>query len=96
MKKTLLIVGTIGLAAISYAQPKNRTSAIMSLKNNYPVKAKGYIDKAIVHEKTKEDAKTWFYYAQIYSALMMSKDEKAKEFKEEAPEKAILGLKNAE
>jgi len=95
MKRTLLVAGTIGLAAISYAQPKNRTSAIMALKNNYPIKAKGYIDKAIEHEKTKEDAKTWFYYAQIYSALMMSTDEKAKEFKEEAPEKAMLGLKNA-
>lgn len=94
MKKIVLFSGLLFLSSITFSQNNNRTSAIMALKNGYVSKAKGYIDKAVVHEKTKEDAKTWFYYAQIYGAIAMSKEEDLQEFKESAPEEALKGLRN--
>lgn len=95
MKKSLIALGLITITGATYAQKKNRTSAIMALKNGYVAKAKGYIDKAIVHEKTKEDPKTWFYYAQIHGALAGSQDEKLAKFdKEEAAESMLTGLRN--
>lgn len=95
MKKTIFITSFLLLGGIILAQPNNRTSAIMALNNGYVAKAKGYIDKAIVHEKTMEDAKTWFYYAQIYTQIAVSKEEELKEFQATAPEEALKGLKNA-
>lgn len=94
MKKTFLFVGLFAFALTAQGQNSNRTSAFMSLKNGNVFKAKGYIDKAIVHEKTKEDAKTWLYYAQIYGAIISSDDERLGEFKTKAPEELLNGLKN--
>lgn len=94
MKKTVLILGLVMLTGASFSQKKNRTSAIMALKNGYVLKAKNYIDKAVVHEETKEDPKTWLYYFQIYASVMASDDKDLAEFKESALGNILTGLKN--
>jgi Flp pilus assembly protein TadD len=94
MKKKVLILGLVMIAGASYSQKKNRTSAIMAMKNGYTLKAKNYIDKAVVHEDTKEDPKTWYYYFQIYSGVMASTDEKLADFKESSLDNILTGLRN--
>ena len=72
MKKNLLILTIFAIATtVSFSQKKNLTSAIMIAKAKKPnfVKAKSYIDKATIHENTKEDAKTWLWRANIYAGL---------------------------
>jgi tetratricopeptide (TPR) repeat protein len=94
MKKTVLILGLVILTGASYSQKKNRTSAIMAMKNGYTLKAKNYIDKAVSHEDTKEDPKTWYNYSKIYLDVMISDDEKLAEFKESSLKNILTGLKN--
>lgn len=78
MKKKLILLGLIAAtASTGMAQKKNVTSAIMKDKNGYSVAAKPYIDKAIEHPETKDDAKTWYYKAVIYAHIGESKKEDA-------------------
>jgi|TARA_B110000967_G_scaffold22473_1_gene20760 tetratricopeptide (TPR) repeat protein len=84
MKKNLLILTIFAIATtVSFSQKKNLTSAIMIAKAKKPnfVKAKSYIDKATIHENTKEDAKTWLWRANIYAGLSNSKSAAAKELR---------------
>ncbi|MGB1039656.1 MAG: tetratricopeptide repeat protein [Flavobacteriales bacterium] len=78
MKKNLILL-TLALATATagMAQKKNVTSAIMLAKKGKYVKAKPYIDKAIKNEKTKGEAKTWNWKAQIYAGIMGSKKKEA-------------------
>ena len=66
---------------VSFSQKKNVTSAIMLAKKNKFVKAQSYIDKATIHEDTKENAKTWIWRANIYAGLIGSKSDAAKELR---------------
>lgn len=82
MKKNLLVLTLFAVATtVSFSQKKNVTSAIMLAKSKKPnfVKAKSYIDKAVMHEDTKNSAKTWMWKANIYAGLAGSKTEAAKE-----------------
>lgn len=74
MKKIILTL-IVGLMAMSlFAQKSERTSAFMYNKNGQYDKAREAIDKAVEHEKTKEDAKTWMYRGIIYLNLVFSDD----------------------
>jgi len=74
MKKLLLILTILVIASTGMAQKSERTNAFMYNKNAQYDKAKEAIDKAIVHPKTVDDAKTWMYRGIIYLNLVFSDD----------------------
>lgn len=79
MKKIALFSALLSLCIAAGAQTLNVQSAMSDLKRGYIKKAKEAIDKACVHEDTKDDAKTWYYAGLIYSQIgEQSKDPKSK------------------
>jgi Flp pilus assembly protein TadD len=75
MKKQLL---ALGLLFASFAQAQNDavTNAFFFNKDGELDKAKEEIDKAAVHEKTKEKAKTWYFRGLIYEGILGTKNPK--------------------
>jgi tetratricopeptide (TPR) repeat protein len=73
------------------AQKSTRTSAYNYLKKGELAKAKEYIDKAVAHEKTMNDAKTWFYYGNTYVQIATTEDEAFKNLDPDPLEKAYQG-----
>jgi len=69
MKKIALFSALLTLTFATFAQNLNVQSAMSDLKRGYLNKAKAAIDKACVHEDTKDDAKTWYYAGLIYSQI---------------------------
>jgi tetratricopeptide (TPR) repeat protein len=69
MKKIALFTALFLVGLAASAQRLNVQSAMSDLKRGYLNKAKGYIDKACVHEDTKDDAQTWYYAGLIYSMI---------------------------
>lgn len=74
MKKIILTLVVALMAVSLFAQKSERTSAFMYNKNGQYDKAREAIDKAIEHEKTKEDPKTWMYRGLIYLNIVFSDD----------------------
>jgi len=76
MKKLLVsfLFCSAGFAAV--AQRGKVNSAEDALKNQDLAKAKADIDEALQHEKTKDDAKTWFVKGKVLEA-MATKDKSA-------------------
>jgi tetratricopeptide (TPR) repeat protein len=72
MKKIMLLVGLSMLLSFSFAQKFERTSAYNYNRDGKLDKAKESIDKAIVNEKTMNDAKTWLYKGMIYYNIAQS------------------------
>ncbi len=72
MKKVFLMLAIIVAAGSLFGQTKERTSAYMFNKNGQYDKAREAIDKAIVHEKTINDPKTWMYRGIIYLNIVFS------------------------
>jgi len=64
----LFVVGT----ASSYAQTNNIVNAYNYMQSGELYKARGYIEKAAVHIKTKEKPKTWKYRGDIYYRIFSS------------------------
>ncbi|MBA3827487.1 MAG: tetratricopeptide repeat protein [Taibaiella sp.] len=70
MKKAILIAfATIASVTGLHAQEKFVTDARLELQEKNPVKAKEYIEKAILDPTTKNEAKTWLIRADVYFAL---------------------------
>ena len=69
MKKIALFTALLTLGLAVNAQTLNVQSAMADLKRGYLNKAKAAIDKACLHEDTKNDPKTWYYAALIYSQI---------------------------
>lgn len=69
MKRSILIAAILTLSVNAFSQQKNITDAKISLDENDPIAAKGYIEKAILDPSTKDEAKTWFIRSNIYLAL---------------------------
>jgi Flp pilus assembly protein TadD len=64
------------ICVVGYAQKKPKINqALSALEDGNLAEAKSIIDAAIEHEKTKDDAKTWFYRGQIYAALDTANNE---------------------
>ncbi|HMM10844.1 MAG TPA: hypothetical protein PKE03_01955 [Bacteroidales bacterium] len=72
MKKLLIIMFALALGFQTMAQNSERTSAFMFNKNGQYDKARESIDKAINHEKTMNDPKTWMYRGIIYLNIVFS------------------------
>ncbi|MFT2011057.1 tetratricopeptide repeat protein [Pontibacter sp. 13R65] len=72
MKKVLLTVLAAASLQVATAQNSAVNSAVLNHKNGLLDKAQADIDKAIVHKKTSESPKAWFYRGVIYQDMMSS------------------------
>lgn len=68
MRKILLIF-SIACSFNVFAQKSNVESAAIYLRNLEMEDAKKAIDAASIHEETKNEAKTWFFYSAIYDTI---------------------------
>jgi tetratricopeptide (TPR) repeat protein len=70
MKKLFLILMITAAAGASYAQKKPKLNqAESALQKGDLGEAKEIVDEAIVHEKTKDDGKSWYVRGLVYAAL---------------------------
>lgn len=69
MRKILLLVIASILVNLSFAQSAKVQSCINYLKTENYKKAKIAIDAAVIHPKTVNDAKAWWYHGQTYQIL---------------------------
>lgn len=69
MKKTIVFAATLALGVAASSQSLNVSSAYEAYNRGYLKKAVGYLDKAQVHEQTKEDAQTWYISTLVYCQI---------------------------
>ncbi len=72
MKKTILTMLIMMVSIVMIGQTSERTSAFNYHRYGKLDLAKESIDKAVQHEKTIMDAKTWFYRGNIYYDIAVS------------------------
>ena len=72
MKKLTFLVLILLAFVAAQGQTNKRTSAYNYLRNNKLDKALEYIEPTITHEKTMNDAKTWYYRGTIYLQIALS------------------------
>lgn len=70
MKKSLVFAALLLMAAGAFAQTMKVQSAYSDMKNDRLRNAMENIEEACVHEKTKDDAKTWHYAGLIYAKFV--------------------------
>ncbi len=89
MKKSVIfLLVAMMTAGTVLAQKKNVVSAYNYLRKDKLAKAKEAIDPAIEHEKTMGDAKTWYYYGNVYLSIHLTEEEEYKALDENPLEKA--------
>lgn len=92
MKKiAFLAVLFLSISILASAQTNTRTTAYNYLRKGKLDLAKENIDKAVEHEKTMNDPKTWFYYGNTYIQLATTADEAYKSLDPDALKKAYQG-----
>ncbi len=69
MKKLFVTLLFCGAGFAGMAQKAKVNSADEFLKNDKIDQAKTDIEAALAHEKTKDDARTWYVKGKIYEAL---------------------------
>jgi len=84
MKKILLFIATFYISFSLIGQPIQVQSAFNYMKKGLLDKAKEAIDAAILHEKTMNDPKTWFYKGNIYLDIHLSQELKYKKLEKNA------------
>lgn len=88
---TLLAVLFLSIIMVANAQNSVRTTAYNYLRKGKLEKAKENIDKAVEHEKTMTDAKTWLYYGNTYIQIATTQDEAYTNLDPDALKKAFDG-----
>ena len=68
-KLSSFFIVLLALQTVSFGQTKNVRKANSALNKGELAEAKTMIDPAISDEKTKDDAKTWLLYGQVYQAI---------------------------
>lgn len=76
--RKFLIALSFGISGLAYAQPDAVTDAFLFNKDGELDKAKEAIDRAAVHEKTKDKPKTWYFRGMIYENLLTTQNPKFK------------------
>ncbi len=74
MKRFGLMFTLVAFSATAMAQGAKVTSAASNIKYGELAKAKDAIEEAIVHEKTKGQAKAWMVRGDVYKAIAESKN----------------------
>ena len=94
--KRILTVAAMMAATVSLsAQSLMVESAVQDLRKGSLKKAKTEIDAAAVHEKTKDDAKTWYYRALIYAQIGTDAQQAKPKYKGLAPDWADQAYQSA-
>lgn len=86
MKKIVLMMAFVAVGFAAAAQSLNVQSAAQDMRRGYLNKAKAAIDKACVHDATKNDAKTWYYAGLIYTQIGGESINPKSKFKDLDPE----------
>ncbi len=89
MKKIILLTAGICFAFAGWAQKQNIQSASNYLRDKDYEKALEYIEKAANDESTKDNPKTWYVKAQIYSTMNSDPAMKGKGYYKEAIKAAM-------
>lgn len=96
MKRNILFVLIMVMSAVAYGQKKPKiNNALTAAEDGNLAEAKEIIDAAIVHEKTKDDAKTWYYRGLIYAALDTTKNPSYQNLDEDALNTSIEAFDKA-
>jgi tetratricopeptide (TPR) repeat protein len=74
MKKLVILLVMVLAGSALIAQNSERTNAFMFNKNGQYDKARESVDKAINHERTMNDPRTWMYRGIIYLNIVFSED----------------------
>ena len=88
MKRIIVLILLVASVTTVNAQKRNRTSAFNYHRNGKLDKAKEYIDKALDHEQTMNDARTWYYAGNIYLDIYRSDDPEVKNLDKNALDKS--------
>jgi len=95
MKKIGLLILAIFFFAGIHAQSSKVQSAYNFLKYGKLDKAKVAIEEASLNPKTMSDAKTWYYYGDIFLKIQLSEEEQYKNLDSNANEKAYDAYQKA-
>lgn len=94
--KKIILMGIFAITVVfATAQTSNRTSAFNYLKKGKLDKAVEYIEPTTTHEKTMNEAKTWFFRGNIYLAIAQTDNPEYKKLAEKPLEVAIDSYKKA-
>lgn len=94
--KIRLLTLTLAVCSLgTMAQNGKVISTYEFLKAGDLLSAKEAIDEAVEHEKTKDKAKTWFYYGNTYNAIARAEKSSTRKIDPDAGEKAIEGYLKA-
>lgn len=74
MKRIGFLLSLVAISATAMGQGSKVTNASVNVKNGELDKAKAAIEEAILHEKTKDQAKTWMVRGDVYKAIAESKN----------------------
>lgn len=88
MKKLLFVLVFAWTCIATFGQRKEVTSCWNYLKYGELDKAKESIEKAILHETTMNEYKTWWYRGNTYLAIQTTKEAKYKDMDPDAAEKS--------
>jgi len=96
MKRTYLLAMAMIIAFAGYAQKKPKINQANSAREKGELaEAKSIIDEAIVHEKTKDDAKTWYYRGLIYATIDTTSNAEMAALSDKAMEEAVAAFAKA-
>lgn len=95
MKRFGIMVTLVAFSATAMAQGAKVTSASSNVKYGELAKAKDAIEEAIVHEKTKGQAKTWMVRGDVYKAIAETKNPEMKALSETPTRIALDSYKKA-
>ncbi len=93
MKRIAFIIIALLVVNVTFGQKSARTSAFNALRKGKLDEAVKYIEPTITHEKTMNDAKTWFYRGNIWIEVATSQDPKYADLKPGALDKALESYK---
>ncbi len=74
MKRIGFLLSLVAISATAMGQGSKVTNASVNVKNGELDKAKAAIEEAILHEKTKDQPKTWMVRGDVYKAIAESKN----------------------
>ncbi|MFY0605368.1 MAG: tetratricopeptide repeat protein [Cyclobacteriaceae bacterium] len=97
MKRISVLMLAMAVCFVGYGQKKPKiNSANKARENGDLVTAKSIIDEAIVHEKTKDDGKTWYYRGLIYATIDTASNEQISSLSDMAMEEAMKSFGKAD
>ncbi|MEQ8472425.1 MAG: hypothetical protein RIC35_14625 [Marinoscillum sp.] len=97
MNKTYFFVMALVLTFSGYAQKKPKVNKANSARESGDLaEAKSIIDEAIVHEKTKDDGKTWYFRGLIYATIDTTSNAEYANLSKSAMEEAVKAFNKAD